>query len=262
MNYLTEIKGFYDMVQVKQLSTGQIALWHALMYINNKTGWNEWFSVPAITLQLLTGLSRSAINKNRNVLKQAELIDFKTNGERATTYKINSTLFIEKGKNVSKSNQDSNQNSNQGSNQDGNQDSSTLNKRNEMKLNETNKTLRVCDELPSSSPPPELAISLPLNDKSEYLIYSDNVKEWSELYQAVDVMSELRKMKGWLDSNPQKRKTKKGIKRFINSWLCREQDRGKALRGYNYGNEYSCSKNTRTEEIFNTDEFYRKQGLI
>ena len=69
MNYLTEIKGFYDLVQIKQLSTGQIALWHGLMHINNKCNWNEWFTVANLTLQLVTGLSRAGINKNRNVLK-------------------------------------------------------------------------------------------------------------------------------------------------------------------------------------------------
>ena len=88
MNYLTEIKGFYDLVQIKQLSTGQIALWHGLMHINNKCNWNEWFTVANLTLQLVTGLSRAGINKNRNVLKQLGLIDFKANTTKATSYKL------------------------------------------------------------------------------------------------------------------------------------------------------------------------------
>ena len=33
-------------------------------------------------------------------------------------------------------------------------------------------------------------------------------------------------MRGWLNANPKKRKTKAGILRFVNSWLSREQDRG------------------------------------
>ena len=40
-------------------------------------------------------------------------------------------------------------------------------------------------------------------------------------------MQELRKMKGWLTANPKRRKTKSGIKRFINGWLAKEQDRYK-----------------------------------
>ena len=88
MNYITEIKAFHDLVQVKQLSTGQIALWYALMYINNKCAWTEWFTVPNITLELHSGLSRSGILKNRNALKQLGLIDFKPSGTKATSYKL------------------------------------------------------------------------------------------------------------------------------------------------------------------------------
>ena len=39
-------------------------------------------------------------------------------------------------------------------------------------------------------------------------------------------MQELRKMRGWCEANPKKRKTKNGVKRFINAWLAKEQDRG------------------------------------
>ena len=68
-------------------------------------------------------------------------------------------------------------------------------------------------------------ITLTLNDKTEYPVTEEQVEEWTKLYPAVDVMQELRKMKGWLDANPSRRKTKKGILRFINSWLSKEQDR-------------------------------------
>ena len=49
---------------------------------------------------------------------------------------------------------------------------------------------------------------------------------WQELYPAVDILQELRKMKGWLLSHPKKRKTRRGIKGFITGWLAREQDKG------------------------------------
>lgn len=58
------------------------------MDINNTCLWQEWFTVANLTLELLTGLSRSAIYKNRNALRQAGLIDFKANGSNATKYKI------------------------------------------------------------------------------------------------------------------------------------------------------------------------------
>ena len=143
MNYIAEIKAFYDLVQVKQLSQGQIALWHALMYINNKCAWIEWFSVPNITLELNTGLSRSGIAKARNALKQYGLIDFKQNSTKATTYKMFTMLKSEQVSNqvestMSKSNQISNQVGvqvgNQVSKQDSNQIGVTLNKRNETNI--------------------------------------------------------------------------------------------------------------------------------
>ena len=72
----------------------------------------------------------------------------------------------------------------------------------------------------------EAVISLPLNDSSEFHIPESQIQLWTELYPAVDIMQALRNMKGWLHANPTKRKTKKGIARFINNWLAKEQDKG------------------------------------
>ena len=84
-----------------------------------------------------------------------------------------------------------------------------------------------CPEPEEPAPDREQVISLTLNDRSEFWIYGDQVEQWSQLFPAVDVLQELRKMKSWLDSNPSRRKTKRGILRFVNSWLSREQDKGK-----------------------------------
>jgi len=144
MNYIAEIKAFYDLVQVKQLSTGQIALWHALMHINNKCAWIEWFTVPNLTLELNTGLSRSGIYKARNILKQYGVIDFKANGTKATSYKLvsllNSNQVSEQGKTALLNSkqvgkQDGNQVGKQVGKQDSNQVGNTLNKLNETKQN-------------------------------------------------------------------------------------------------------------------------------
>lgn len=67
-------------------------------------------------------------------------------------------------------------------------------------------------------------ISLPLNDKTNFSISESDVNKYQELYPNVDVSQELRNMKGWLDANPTKRKTKRGINRFVNGWLQRKQD--------------------------------------
>lgn len=126
MNYITEIKAFHDLVQLKQLSTGQIALWYSLMYINNKCAWIEWFTVSNQMLELCSGLSRQGVLKARNCLKQYGLIDFISNGTKATSYTILS---------ISESVQVRCQVGVQDSIQVGVQDSSTLNKRNKTKPN-------------------------------------------------------------------------------------------------------------------------------
>lgn len=133
MNYITEIKAFYDLILSKPLSTGQIALWHALMHINNKCAWTKWFTVPNQTLELLTGLSRNSILNARNVLKQVGLIDFKTNGVKATSYML---YFA----------QDTAQHTVQDTAQGTVQSASTLNKLDKTRLDKTIK-----EKIPSES---------------------------------------------------------------------------------------------------------------
>ena len=53
-----------------------------------------------------------------------------------------------------------------------------------------------------------------------------DIIQWQKTYPKVDVFAEIAKMESWLDANPSRRKTKAGIKRFINSWLSRAQDQG------------------------------------
>lgn len=82
-----------------------------------------------------------------------------------------------------------------------------------------------CPELVETTSEPAL-ITLPLNDGSEWPVTTEMVTEWSSLYPAVDVMQELRKMRGWCLSKPKNRKTPRGVRAFITTWLSKEQDRG------------------------------------
>ena len=107
-----------------------------------------------------------------------------------------------------------------------------------------------CSEQKNAHEP--AVISLPLNNKTDYDIFNDDIVEWQELYPSVDIIQELRKMKGWLNSNPTRRKTKSGIKRFINSWLSREQDAYKPLtNNQNKGKNLflNALKNERSMEL-------------
>ena len=82
----------------------------------------------------------------------------------------------------------------------------------------------LCAEPEVVSAPP--IISIILNDKTFFDVTNEDYLKWVELYPAVDVMQELRKMAGWCDANTAKRKTRRGIRSFITSWLAREQDKG------------------------------------
>lgn len=83
-------------------------------------------------------------------------------------------------------------------------------------------------ENPASVPP---IITIILNTKEEFPFYQSDIDQYSELYPAVDVLQEFRKMKGWCMDNPSRRKTKSGIRKFVNSWLARAQDRSGGYRG-------------------------------
>lgn len=82
----------------------------------------------------------------------------------------------------------------------------------------------LCAEPQAADAPP--VISLPLNDGTFFDVSENDRAKWSQLYPNVDVLQQLRNMAGWCDSNPIKRKTRGGIKRFITAWLAREQDKG------------------------------------
>ncbi|AHJ33694.1 DnaD domain protein [Lacticaseibacillus paracasei] len=152
MDLFKLIREFYIQQSVNPLSTGQIALWHGLVYQCNQLGWPSEFNMPNRTLETLTGLSRQGIVKARNALKQSGLIDFQTNGVKATTYSV---IDISRKLSTSDSRQPSSQaddsvsnsrqhsrqpsrkHSLQGSLQPSRQHSSTYTKQDETKLDKT-----------------------------------------------------------------------------------------------------------------------------
>lgn len=152
MNYLQEILNFEKLQELNQVSPGQARLWYVLMYINNLTGWKTWFTVANSTLEFRSRLSRSGINKARNELKQLGYIDFKSNGRKATSYRMIPLMQYSTQGSTQTGVQSSVQTSTQGSTQTGVQSSvqtsSTLYKQNKTKLNKS----IVCDSTPDLSP--------------------------------------------------------------------------------------------------------------
>ena len=94
--------------------------------------------------------------------------------------------------------------------------------RNQVEVETNSSSCSEVSETPTEPP----VISIPLNDGSEYGVTTDEINKYSELYPAVDVMQELRSMVGWSDANPSRRKTKSGVKKFINAWLSKAQNQG------------------------------------
>lgn len=85
-----------------------------------------------------------------------------------------------------------------------------------------------------SKPNPEkpsspVFIAIPLNSGEEYPITESDVTEFRDLYPAVDVPQALRNIRGWALANPTKRKTRAGVRRFVNAWLSKDQDKGKQV---------------------------------
>lgn len=74
--------------------------------------------------------------------------------------------------------------------------------------------------------PKPSAAELLLNDGTVYAVSAEEMREWAGTYPAVNVEQEFREMAAWLKNNPAKRKTRRGVKRFIMNWLGAEQDKG------------------------------------
>ena len=101
MNYLAEIKAFYDRLELNPLPSPAIALWHALMSIANKTGWQQEFTVAVSVLVLKSGLNAQAIKRARNRLEQDGYITWKSRGGNlSAVYHLNSLVVQNSIKNV------------------------------------------------------------------------------------------------------------------------------------------------------------------
>ena len=166
MNLILQVKAFNKLHLRDPFSKGQFMLFHALLDVNNDCGWLEWFDVALSRLELFSRLSREGIQKARAELVERGLIEFKSNGTRAGSYRLkklyedstqvstqtstqestqrvtkkersNADLTTEKAENTQISTQVSTQISTQESTQSSTQESTSLNKQNKTKQNKT-----------------------------------------------------------------------------------------------------------------------------
>ena len=166
MNYLKQVLALNQLQLRDPLSKGQYMLFHALLNVNNDCGWIEWFEVASIRLELFSQMSREGVQKARKELIERGLIEFKSNGTRAGSYRLkklyedstqtstqvstqDSTQISTQTNSeieplstplptqIEKNTQMSTQDSTQDSTQSSTQDSTPLNKLNKTKLNKS-----------------------------------------------------------------------------------------------------------------------------
>ena len=67
-------------------------------------------------------------------------------------------------------------------------------------------------------------LTLPLVNGNAWPVPAADCLEWASAYPGINVLTELLKMRGWLDANPRNRKTPAGVRRFIVGWMGRAQN--------------------------------------
>ena len=137
MNYLLEIREFYNSLETNEIGTNAIVLWHALMNVNNRCHWQGSFTVAIRTLELKTGLSKPAILRARNVLKQYGYIDFELRNNSAAIYKMNSLQYLTDTANDTANNTANDTASDTANDTASDTANDTINKQNKTKQNKT-----------------------------------------------------------------------------------------------------------------------------
>lgn len=93
--------------------------------------------------------------------------------------------------------------------------------------------------------------ALILNDGSEWRPTEALFAEYVRLYPNVDVKQQFNVMRSWCLSNPKKRKTRRGVTRFVNSWLTKEQDKGYRRPADNGSYQQRQSESGYSQDVLN-----------
>ena len=94
------------------------------------------------------------------------------------------------------------------------------------------KTEDVCPETdqPSSGPTPQTkhpaVLCFPTDGPVHYWdLTQPQIDDWAQSFPKLDVLSECRKALAWIQASPERKKTAKGMPRFLVAWLGRSNDR-------------------------------------
>lgn len=81
-------------------------------------------------------------------------------------------------------------------------------------------------EATAAEPGQEPAMTFPVvgTELREWPLYADRIADWQECYPGIDALSEAKKARQWCIANETKRKTPRGMMKFLNGWMSRAQD--------------------------------------
>lgn len=70
---------------------------------------------------------------------------------------------------------------------------------------------------------PDVVRDFPLKDGSNYTVPEDFVDELKDTYRRLDVEHHLKRARLWLIAAPSRQKTRRGMTKFLNGWMGRQQ---------------------------------------
>ena len=76
MNYITLLNEFWQLRQIKPISSSEADVYFALLNVANKLRWPKSFALPLQNISLVTGLSVKTVKRARLALVELGLIDF------------------------------------------------------------------------------------------------------------------------------------------------------------------------------------------
>ena len=70
-----------------------------------------------------------------------------------------------------------------------------------------------------------------VGDQKQWKLLEEKLTEWQNTYQAIDVLDECKKARQWIIDSPSRKKTARGMTKFLNGWLCRATNSYRPSKG-------------------------------
>lgn len=83
----------------------------------------------------------------------------------------------------------------------------------------------------------DVRFELPLSDGNSYFVVQESLDDWTDMFPSINVLTELKRMKAYLDAHPNKKRKAHEMENFVLRWLSKEQDQ-----------KLSFPKQTKTEQ--------------